>query len=307
MINSTKEAFNRLSVNFDTLSINQKTSLEKDGFCLIEFSIKDWQDRGINFNNVSKTVDKLIDDEGWKGGWEHISEKMKKGFHPEPGAQRLNNLLNKGSCFRKLFIIPEILAGSHALIKNDMCLSSMILRAPQPNSGRQNLHIDWVPRKKETDPFRSVICAILLDDVTKESGATRFVPGSHKFLGEPKDYGFGDENPHPNERYLEAPRGSCLIYSGHLWHGGTECKNGKKRRQIFINYRDRKVWQSLNMKKFLNDKLIKNLNDAEKYLLKVRPEDPSQIEWFFKRRNNKLIKIMFDFLWNLEDIKKKKI
>ncbi len=302
MIKSTKEALKILSVTNDTLSKEQKISLDRDGYCLIKFSEQDWKDRGINLDQISSTVNDLIEKEGWKGGWDHISEKMKDGVHPEPGSQRLNNLLSKGECFKRLLTIPEVLFGSYFYIKSDICLSSIILRSPQPNSGKQKLHVDWNPRKKITDPYRSVICTILLDDATKESGATRFVPGSHKLIGAPSDYGFGEEA-HPKEKLLEAPRGSFLIYSAHLWHSGTECKNGKSRRQIFINYRDRKVWQSLNMKKFLAPEYCENLSEVERYLLKIRPQDPTQIEWLHKHRNKKIIKSIFNFLWQLRDKK----
>ena len=58
---------------------------------------------------------------------------MKKGKHPEEGAQRLNNLLSKHECFRKIFTIPEALAAARFLIKDEICLSQLILRMPLPN------------------------------------------------------------------------------------------------------------------------------------------------------------------------------
>ena len=67
-------------------------------------------------------------------------------------------------------------------------------------------------------------------------------------------------------------------------HSGTKSRNGKPRKQLFINYRARNVWQSLNMKKYLSPNFVKNLNEAEKYLLKIRPEDPSQNEWLYKKK-----------------------
>ena len=94
-----------------------------------------------------------------------------------------------------------------------------------------------MPRKKDSEPYRSVICSILLDDVSKASGATRFVPESHKLLGLPDDYGYGSESKHPNEKYFTGAKGSIIVYSGHLWHGGTKSRNGKPRKQLFINYR----------------------------------------------------------------------
>ena len=48
---------------------------------------------------------------------------------------------------------------------------------------------------------------------TEEMGATRIVPGSHK-LGSDRQFDLKDTVP------AEMPRGSVLIYSGKLYHGG---------------------------------------------------------------------------------------
>ena len=42
-------------------------------------------------------------------------------------------------------------------------------------------------KKKSSDPIRSVLTSLLLDDYTKENGTTRIVPGSHKFLKTPAE------------------------------------------------------------------------------------------------------------------------
>jgi len=57
------------------------------------------------------------------------------------------------------------------------------------------------------------------------------------------------------------------------------------------------------MKKFLDKEFISSLSDAEKYLLKVRPEDVMQPEWLFRRRNNWLIKRMASAIWSIRDKK----
>ena len=303
MVNSTEEALEYLAVPNNALSENQLMQLDKDGFCTVSLNNDEWLERGVDLDAISNSIDRITAKEGWRGGWEHISKNIAHGTDPEEGAQRLNNLLNKDECFQRLFTLPEVLKAAQHVIKNEMCLSSMILRAPKPGCGVQKLHIDWTPRKAEKDPYRGIIAALLLDDSTKESGATRYVPGSHKFLGAPSDYGYDTIDPHPDEVLFEAPRGTMLIYFSHLWHGGTLSVNGKPRRQIFLNYRDRKVWQSLNMKKFLDKEFISSLSDAEKYLLKVRPEDVMQPEWLFRRRNNWLIKRMASAIWSIRDKK----
>ena len=69
------------------------------------------------------TVDELIEKEGWKGGWDNIKHLMKKGHHPEAGAQRLNNLIRKHKCvpnnLHKDAEYPHGLAASHEMIQNN--------------------------------------------------------------------------------------------------------------------------------------------------------------------------------------------
>ena len=75
-----------------------------------------------------------------------------------------------------------------------------------------------------------------------------------------------------------------------MWHCGTKNINGKKRRHLNINYRDRKIWQQINFKKDLDENYKNQLSKAESYLLKVREEDSDRNEWLFKNRNNFFVK-----------------
>ena len=294
---STKDALKDLNITGNSLSEKNRNDLESKGYCLIYKTDDDWKKLGININLISKVIDELIEKEGWKGGWDNIKHQMKEGEHPEKGAQRLNNLLSKDKCFKNIFTIPETLEASSSLIKSDIALSQVILRMPLPGKGDQPWHVDWIPRKRKNDPVRSVLSSLLLDDFTKENGATRVIPGSHKFLKTPSESGYYLQD-HPDEKYIEAPRGSLLIYDINLWHRGSKCINGKKRRHLNINYRDRKIWQQINFKKEMSDDLKNSFSDAEKYLLKIRDEDPNQNEWLFKHRNNFFVKKMMNFVWN---------
>ena len=83
-----------------------------------------------------------------------------------------------------------------------------------------------------------------------------------------------------------------------MWHCGTKNINGKKRRHLNINYRDRKIWQQINFKKDLDENYKNQLSKAEAYLLKVREEDTDRNEWLFKNRNNFFVKKMMNFYWN---------
>mgnify|MGYP001235794721 FL=1 len=305
---NTSQAISDLNINENCLSVKQKQTLDDNGYCLIKISSDEWLKRGIDLDLISDVIDKLIDQEGTKGGWDHIKNKMIEGKHPEEGAQRLNNLISKHDCFKKIFTIPEAIVASKYLIKNDISLSQLILRMPLPGKGEQPWHVDWIPRKKKNDPIRSVLTSLLLDDYTIENGTTKVVPGSHKLLKQPSDEGYFFQD-HPHQKYIVAPKGSLLIYDVNLWHCGTKNLNGKKRRHLNINYRDRIIWQQINFKKTLSEDCKNKFSEAEKYLLKIRKKDPDRNEWLFQKRNNffikKFINIYWGFLDRLYNVKKR--
>ena len=78
---------------------------------------------------------------------------MQSGQHPEKGAQRLNNLIMKHEQFRKLITLPESLAASNMLMKDEIALSQIISRMPFQGEGEQAWHIDWVPKKNLMIPL----------------------------------------------------------------------------------------------------------------------------------------------------------
>lgn len=298
----TSKYLSEIGVNDKTLNRQQKYELKENGYTLIYRSEKDWLKYGVDLCLISNVVDDLIEKESWRGGREahdHWSKKLKDGEHPESGAQRLNHLITKHRCFRKLFIIPEVLAAARYLIdaRDEIALSQVILRMPFPGKGDQDWHVDWIPRRKKTDPVRSVLSSLLLDDFTIENGATRIIPGTHKELYPPNEIGYFNQD-HPNQIYIEAPRGTLFIYDINLWHRASKNINGKKRRHININYRSRKIWQQVNFKKLLSEVLKSQMSEAELFLLKARKEDKSRNEFFFKHRNNPFIKKIFNLYWN---------
>jgi ectoine hydroxylase-related dioxygenase (phytanoyl-CoA dioxygenase family) len=68
-----------------------------------------------------------------------------------------------------------------------------------------------------------------LESFTEANGATRVVPGSHRWV---------DERPAPDTATiaLEAPAGSALIYLGSLWHGGGANRTDQARLGVVLHY-----------------------------------------------------------------------
>jgi len=68
-----------------------------------------------------------------------------------------------------------------------------------------------------------------LDDFTEANGATRVVPGSHRW---------GDDQPDAHTRSVAAvmPAGSVLFYAGSVWHGGGANTTDRARLGVILEY-----------------------------------------------------------------------
>src|ERR1700688_1641085 len=68
-----------------------------------------------------------------------------------------------------------------------------------------------------------------LDDFTEANGATRIIPGSHRWVLEQPDAG-------TPTMAAEMPAGSVLFYLGSVWHGGGANTTGRARLGVILEY-----------------------------------------------------------------------
>ena len=278
MVKSITDILN--SNNFDSkkLSEIQINHLEDKGYLLLEPKKHFWDWIGCNPKELRKVIDNIKLKEGDKAGSEGKEENtVLRNKTIEPGANRVGNLLDKSEYMKKIATLPEILWSSYLTIKGEIKLSSVLFREPKKDSGDQQLHIDWKPRKNIKENFKVVVAFLYLEDSTKKNGATKLVPGSHKILSYPDKY-VDQKLPHKNEITVEAKAGSVLIINGLLWHKGGNNFSGEKRGIVVVEYRSRELKQLLNLKKYIKRETQENLNENEKYLFGLRDDDVTQDE-----------------------------
>jgi ectoine hydroxylase-related dioxygenase (phytanoyl-CoA dioxygenase family) len=68
-----------------------------------------------------------------------------------------------------------------------------------------------------------------LDDFTEANGATRLIPGSHRWV---------DRQPAPDDDivFAEMPAGSVAFYVGRVWHGGGANRTAQSRLGVILEY-----------------------------------------------------------------------
>ena len=250
----------RLSVQAATtiMTAEQKEQLDEEGYLVLP-SLMDPD----FLRAAQRRVDELYEQEGDAAGSE---------FKQEPQSRRLANVVNKGEIFLRVISTPEVLECMAHVLGPKFKLSSLNVRSADPHSDWiQPLHIDSgaLPDEKGYYVCNSIW---ILDDFTAENGATRMIPGSHRWNKKPSDV-LGDLTaPHLHEVLVTGSAGTVVVMNSHLWHGGTANRTSRPRRAMHAYYTRRDKPQQLYQKKYLDPDLQSRLSPQLRELLAL--DDP---------------------------------
>jgi ectoine hydroxylase-related dioxygenase (phytanoyl-CoA dioxygenase family) len=254
------QVLNRLGVQEDTLTPQEKMFLDEKGYLILGQILTPSQ-----LGAIRTRLQALLEAEGEKAGAELWDSKYIR--HPkEEGADRLANLVNKDPLFDIFYTHPRVLAGVAHVLGPEIKLSSLNYRAALPGYGLQKLHADW---HESVDPGDFKVCNTiwLLDDFTAANGATRLVPGTHRQGLLPQDVMEDPMETHPEELLLEAPAGTVAIVNSHTWHGGTINRTDKPRKAIHSYFCRRDQPQQTDQQRFILPETLARISKEARALL----------------------------------------
>lgn len=147
---------------------------------------------------------------------------------------RTYNLLAHGEVWQQVPVQPQVLELIQGVLGPQCLVSSLASISIAPGETKQVIHSDDQihPIAK---PHVPTVCNSMwaLTDFTEANGATRIVPGSHRwqnpdYMADPEDI---------DTACAEMARGSVLVWQGSTWHGGgANTTSAEVRVGIAMNY-----------------------------------------------------------------------
>ena len=246
-----------LDLGLDPYDLPQKhrDELDGQGFTLFEKVIApDWLDA------LRAAFDAVFEAEGEAAGGE---------LGQVPGVRRLADLVNKGEVFDPVYLLPFLLTAVDYVLRRPFKLHSLNGHDPLPGQGQQALHRDTGLPRTGPDHFHVVNSMWMLDDFTPDSGPTRVVPGTHRWLDDIADHVEDRLESHADEVLLIAPAGSIGVFNGSLWHSCTGNRTRNKRRTLHCAFIAREHPQQTDQRQYLRPETETRLSPLARYVLDV--------------------------------------
>jgi len=237
------------------MNVDQQHQLDQQGYLLLTGVLSPEQ-----VAEVAARAEAVWAEEGAQAGAEN---------YMEPGVRRLANLANKGDEFRRLLVHPAVLAAIHHVLGPRVRLNMLNARDALPHGTVvQPLHTD-ADHGAKADAQGYLVCTAIwmLDPFTRENGATRLVPGTHRRPALPNEVLADVLAPHPDEIYVTGQPGDVFIFNGHCWHAGGANHTDQARRAILAHYARADQPQRLNQKESISPETQAALSPLERDIL----------------------------------------
>jgi len=258
-----------------TIDDKMRTQLKEEGYCVVPGVLSKEQleraraglDLGLEYmrQTMGSTHDARLD--------------------PNEANLRVYNLPAIDPVFIELLRHQTALESAQEVLGPNFIVSNFTANIALPGSESMNLHSDQalvVPPPWLYPWAMNVIWC--LDDVHDGNGATRFLPGSHKYRS------FEDLPPDAMKetRAFEAPAGSFIAMEGRLWHtSGKNVTKDEQRRLLFAYYSSDFIRQQVNWEAILSTEVKESMDPETRTLFGLGPMGNTRIGGSLTRLANR--------------------
>jgi hypothetical protein len=179
---------------------------------------------------------------------------------------RVHDFVNRSPEFDGLYVYAPVLEACCRVIGRPFKLSALLARTVRPHTRAQNLHVDY---GRDADGWPMVGFILTLDEFRVDNGATRFIPGSHRWQTTPQDFPQDTSEDYEGQVLACGPAGSVIVYNGSVWHGHAANHSGEPRRSIQGAYIRRDVEAAINQAARIRPETFARIGDLAKYVLAV--------------------------------------
>ncbi len=179
---------------------------------------------------------------------------------------RVNDFVNRGAAFDALYVHPPILDAARRIIGEPFKLSTMHARTLRPHSPAQDLHVDF---ERGAHAWTTAGFIFMVDEFRNDNGATRFVPGSHRWPGVPSDVPADRKAEYVGQVLACGAVGSMIVFNGSVWHGHTVNRSDKARRSIQGTYIRRDDQSFAGLPGRMRPETLSRISPLAKYVLAV--------------------------------------
>jgi hypothetical protein len=177
---------------------------------------------------------------------------------------RVNDFVNRGAEFDRIYTWLAALDAARRVIEKPFRLSAMHARTLRPGASPQELHVD-VPRSSDAWPMLGMI--FMVDDFRADNGATRFVPGSHRWTELPENVIVDRFAQYPGEVIASGAAGSVILFNASTWHGHTANVSNSARRSLQATFIPRDGNAATNFEARMSPETRTRTGEVGRYLV----------------------------------------